>query len=186
MITTYPYLISVNIPGGLVTADTIVRLTILCRINIVTPLAYIRVVDDILSIAFTDALSPTEKIVLDENTLPAGGLLEQCADYVEILVNALPIPNNAVLSYPSDGFSHLDFTLRLKSGDGNTRLGESPNTYLASIGVLLVDRENGVFDPLTGEITFRLMPSRARIRGRFPLQINTENLPTRMVIIHME
>jgi len=186
MTISYLYDISDNILGGLVTSNTIVRLTTLCRLNIATPLENISVTNGTLSLVFSGSLAAPEKTTLDNDTIPAGGLIEQCADYIEILVAAIPRADFYTVHNNSDGFSSVDIVLQRKKGNGVNRLGTSEEVEIEMFGSIFMNNTIGNFDPLTGQFNLKLMPSKDRTLGFFSFMILTETLPTRVLSVHLD
>jgi len=184
MASTFIYTISQDIPGGVFNSKISSRLYLLITENITTQLLEISSAGDTLTIRFITDLPAKDKTTLDgDTTNPAGGLVGQSADFIEVTHNAQPVADYERIIVTADGIQSVTLNTQLKDGNGIAIKGDTELQVFAPDGLAPVNKSKDNLDG-NGSGSFVIGPSFNR--GVVYISINTKNLPDRQFEVQFE
>jgi hypothetical protein len=153
------------------------RLHLLANQFISTKLVNTQILQDkTLKVLFAGEISDEEKIILDNNqSNPAGGIIADSADFIEMTVDGEVKSDNSRITIPADGITFKEIGLQLKSGDGQSKNGHNEAIILEPDAIGAINKLDGELND-TGAFNFIVGPDVRR--GNINIKIFATNFPS--------
>lgn len=182
MANVFTYSITQDIPGGAFPASASDRLVILIQTSITTPLQEVTSTGDVLTVIFATDITVAEKTILDgDTTNPSGGLIGQCADYIQLTSGGIAIQDQDELGLPADGIQSKTIVLQAKKGDATDII--SSETYLINtMGLAPINKGGDAL--ISGTSNFIVGPSYSR--GLIQIEVKVNTFQTRTFLVRFD